>query len=111
MSKSPSRRDAEKALEDLSHLLSEFPFVSDVDRAVALSGLISPVVRGAMDICPMHAITAPAAGTRKSFLVDLAAMIATGRRCPVQNASIEEAETEKRLVAAVIAGLPNCEPR
>ena len=39
----PTREDAELALERLSKLLTGFPFVSDIDRAVALSGLISPV--------------------------------------------------------------------
>ena len=100
----PSRSDAEEGLSDLQHLISEVPFVSDVDRAVILSGLISPVVRGAMSVCPLHAITSPSPGSGKSFLVDLCAMVATGRRCPVQHASLDEVETEKRIVAAVLGG-------
>lgn len=100
----PSRSAAEEALEDLQHLLQGFSFVDDVDRSVALSVLMTPVARGAMDVAPLHMVTAPTAGTGKSYLVDCAAMITTGRRCPVQSASDDESETEKRLIGALLAG-------
>jgi putative DNA primase/helicase len=111
LSAAPSKAEALEALDDLLYLLREFAFATgddtkSVDRAVALSALTSPVLRGAMDVCPLHGVTAPAPGSGKSFLIDVAAMISTGRRCPVQNASVDEVETEKRLVSMMIAGLP-----
>ena len=68
-----TRADAERALVRLVDLMTGFPFVTEVDRSVALSGLISPCVRGAVGMVPAHALTAPTAGTGKSHLVDVAA--------------------------------------
>jgi putative DNA primase/helicase len=69
--------DAEAALALLEGLLEDFCFANEESRTVALSGLITPVARGAMAVAPLHAINAPAAGR-------------------------DEAETEKRLVGAAI---------
>jgi hypothetical protein len=102
-----TRREAEKALDLLSELLAGFPFVEKVDRAVGLSGLISPVCRGALGMVPMHALSAPTAGTGKSYFIDLAAAIPTGRICPVATAAKnDERETEKRLTGLLLAGFP-----
>jgi hypothetical protein len=102
----PGREEAEQALHLLEGLLVGFPFVSDVDRAVGLSALMTPVVRGALPTAPLHAIRASTPGTGKSYLVDLASVIATGRRCPVIAAGRTEEETEKRLGALLREGVP-----
>ena len=104
MPEQPTRDDAVAALDLLLGLLDEYPFVSDVDRSVALSALITPVVRGAMMVAPLHAALAPTRGTGKSHLFDTAAAIATGERCPIINAGSKEEETEKRLAAELFAG-------
>ena len=65
----PTREEALAALKLLEGLLAGFPFVDDVSRACALSAMITPVVRGAFPVTPLHATTAPTAGTGKSFLV------------------------------------------
>jgi putative DNA primase/helicase len=62
-----SRADADRALARLFELLAGFPFVGKVDHAVGLSGLISPVVRGAVGMVPLHGLTAPTAGSGKSY--------------------------------------------
>ena len=78
------------ALALLEDLLVEFPFADpDVDKAVALSGLITPVIRAAIDACPMHAIKAPEYGSGKSYLINLVSAIATGAPCPVTTAGQE----------------------
>lgn len=102
----PSRADAEKALELLSGLLTGFPLVDEVSRAVALSGLITPTVRGAIPVAPMHLFRAPTAGSGKSYLADVVSVLLTGRLCPVITAAPDEAETEKRLVGLLLAGFP-----
>lgn len=102
----PTREAALKALALLSKLLSEFPFTDGASRSVALSALITPVVRGAMPVAPLHAMRAPTPGSGKSFLVDIASAIATGQRCPVIAAGRTEEENEKRLGAALLAGQP-----
>jgi putative DNA primase/helicase len=100
----PSRSDAEAAVRELASLLDEFPFAGPVDRSVALSGLITPVVRGALDTAPLHAISATTAGTGKSYLVDIAAAIAIGRPCAALSLSRNEEEMEKRLGAMLLEG-------
>ena len=100
----PTREDAELALALLRGLLGEFPFTSDLSESVALSMLITPVVRGAFSVTPMHVANAPAAASGKSFLIDLAAVIASGQPCPVIAAGRDEEETEKRLGAALLTG-------
>ncbi len=106
MPTNPTRDDALAALGMLTSLIAEFPFVSDADRAVGLSALITPVVRGALSTAPLHAIRAPTPGSGKSFLVDVASIIASGKPCPVLAAGKTEEETEKRLGGAFLEGMP-----
>jgi putative DNA primase/helicase len=102
----PTKEDALGALSELESLLTDFPFRDDVSRSVALSGLITPVVRGAMTVAPLHAVTAPVAGSGKSYLVDVISALLTGDRAAVIAAGRTEEETEKRLVAALLGGQP-----
>ncbi|WP_267395241.1 MULTISPECIES: hypothetical protein [unclassified Sphingomonas] len=104
ISSRPSRKEALAALSLLDALLDEFPFVDEASRSAALSGLITPVVRGAMPVAPLHATTAPVAGSGKSYIIDLASAISTGERAPVIAAGRTEEETEKRLGAALLNG-------
>ena len=102
----PHRGEAAAALAFIEALLVGFPFVGPVDRAVALSGILTALVRGVLPTAPLHAIRAHTPGSGKSFLVDLAAVIATGRRCPVIAAGKTEEETEKRLGALLRDAVP-----
>jgi putative DNA primase/helicase len=107
----PTREDAEGALLLLDGLLDEFPFkdggkAQSVDRAVALSELLTPVLRGAMPTAPMHLANAPQPGTGKSYLADLASCIATGERCAVVAFSPNPEETEKRMNGSALSGHP-----
>jgi putative DNA primase/helicase len=110
----PSRDDALAALKFLDHLLDDFPFVGPADRSVALSGLLTILDRRSMTAAPLHAFTSPMAGTGKSLLVDVAAMLASDQPMPVISQGSTEEELEKRLAAALLAGdtaisLDNCE--
>ena len=110
----PSKADAAAALAEIECLIETFPFVSLADRAVALSAILTTLDRRAMETAPLHGFTAPAAGTGKSLLVDIAAMLATGRPMPVISQGRSEDELEKRLGAALLAGdiaisIDNCE--
>jgi putative DNA primase/helicase len=106
ISAQPTRDEAITALNLLDGLLEEFPIVDEASRSVALSCLLTPIIRGAFPVAPMHASCAPAAGTGESFLFDISAAIAIGQPCPVMAAGRTEEETEKRLGAALIAGQP-----
>jgi hypothetical protein len=110
----PSKADAIAALGELEGLIATFPFVAMADRSVALSALLTILDRRSMTTAPLHAFTSPMAGTGKSLLVDLAAILATGRPMPVIAQGHSEEELEKRLGAALLAGdtaisLDNCD--
>lgn len=100
----PTRDDALRALEKLGTLLGEFPFANEASRAAALSALLTTVARGALSAVPMHATTAPVAGSGKSYIIDVASGLSLGDFAPVITAGRTEEETEKRLVSALLNG-------
>jgi putative DNA primase/helicase len=104
--KFPTKNIAMEALARLDKLLDGFPFVSAVDRSVALSALLTPICRGAISVAPLHAFNASTAGSGKTYLGDTASVIATGRRCPATAAGSDTAETDKRLTGVMLAGYP-----
>lgn len=110
----PDREEALLALSYLRELIATFPFVGEADRAVALSAILTAVIRPALATAPLHAFNGPTAGSGKSMLVDIASIIATSRPAAVIAQGKSEEEMEKRLGAALIAGDPlisidNCE--
>jgi phage/plasmid primase-like uncharacterized protein len=100
----PTRGDAQAALERLGALVAGFPFVGPADRAVWLASVLTACVRRALPTSPMFAFSAPTAGSGKSLLVDLCAIISSGSRAPVFSQGRDEAEAEKRLGGALLAG-------
>jgi putative DNA primase/helicase len=102
----PTMADAMAALALIKGLLIEFPFVDEASRAVALSMMLTSVLRGAMEVSPMHLVTAPRPGSGKSYMADVAAMVSTGDRCAVKSASPSAEETEKRLIGSALEGHP-----
>jgi hypothetical protein len=110
----PTQLDAIRAMAALEVLLSTFPFVDRASQAVALSAILTACIRRSLPTAPMHAFTAPTAGSGKSMLVDLASIIASGREAGVIAQGKTEEELEKRLGALLLAGdqviaVDNCE--
>jgi putative DNA primase/helicase len=103
---SPTRDDALVALNLLIGLLSEFPFATAVDRSVGLSLCITPAVRTALHFSPMHLVRAALPGSGKSFLVNLAHVIQSGRFCPAVTAGETVNELEKRIDTMLLNGHP-----
>jgi putative DNA primase/helicase len=102
----PTRGDALVALKLIEDLLVGFPFVSDLDRSVALAAMLTPPLRAACDVAPMVLFLAHAAGSGKSYLTDLISTVAHGRKAPAISKASTEEELEKRLGALVLAGVP-----
>lgn len=100
----PNRDDAIAALDALLEAVSTFDTVADVDRAVIVSAIMTALVRRSLPTAPLHAVTAHTAGSGKSMLADLVALIATGRICPVISGGQSSEELEKRLGAAFLHG-------
>jgi hypothetical protein len=110
----PSRDDALKALKILETLIGTFPFVSSADRSVALAAVLTNLDRRSMSTAPLFAFNSPVAGTGKSKLVDLCAILATGQQMPVISQGRSDEEFVKCLSAALLAGdlgisIDNCE--
>jgi hypothetical protein len=87
--------DVEQAKELLlTELLGDFPFVSESDRANALSIVLTPFVRDLiLGPTPLHWVGAPEPGTGKGKLVDSALAPACGR---VASRSFPDSEAEGR---------------
>jgi hypothetical protein len=100
----PTKDDAVAALKLLDEAISTFPFKTAVDRSVALSLFLTALCRRALDYAPLHAITAPTAGTGKSMLVDLGSILLSGQDAPVMAPGKNDEEAEKRLGAALLGG-------
>src|SRR4029077_2471621 len=75
-----------------------------VDRSVAQSLFLTALCRRALDHAPLHAFSAPVAGTGKSMLVDLASILLSAHDAPVMAPGKTEEEAEKRLGAALLGG-------
>ncbi|GAA0607040.1 hypothetical protein GCM10009416_50080 [Craurococcus roseus] len=106
----PTKVGATAALDVLKGLVGTFPFVEGqeaskpgADRSVALSALLTATIRRGLRTAPLHGFTAPAAGTGKSKLADLASVMVTGREAAVIAQSAKPEEFEKRLGAMFLA--------
>jgi hypothetical protein len=107
-------KEAKDALERLLEPIAKFPFKSDVDKAVALSSMLTACVRRTLRAAPLHGYTAPVPGSGKSNLVDIASILATGQEAGVTAQGNTEEEFEKRLSSALLEGaaiiaIDNCE--
>jgi hypothetical protein len=102
----PTREQARGALDRLARPLRGFPFANPASRSVALSALLSAVVRGELRTCPLHGISAPVPGTGKTKLSALPGLLATGVPPTVAAYARDTEEMEKRLVAFLRYGDP-----
>ena len=102
--KKPTKSDAVAALEILSKPISQFPFVEDFHKSVALSAIITALVRRSIKTAPLHGFSAPTMGSGKSLLADVAAIISTGYPAPAMSQGGDETEDRKKLLASLIEG-------
>jgi putative DNA primase/helicase len=109
----PTQEDAEKALTTLNELLAGFPFAGETEdnkksiaRSVALAGILTVVLRGAFDVAPIFAVTAPKGRTGKTYLIHLIIVLGTGH-IPVPTAGSDDTEEmRKRAETAALSGRP-----
>jgi putative DNA primase/helicase len=104
VAESPTLVDALARRDRLLQLFHTFDFQDEKDRAVAMSLILTRLARLAMATAPLHAFDAPVAGSGKSMIVDIAAILATGETAPVfaQGPTLEE--FEKRFSVQLMAG-------
>src|SRR6516225_5119946 len=114
MATHPTRQDAMAELDKLKHLFREFSFQDKdgkglerrLNCSVAISGLLTALLRGSMPPSPIYLIRASTPGTGKSYMVDVIAMVSTGQFCPVITTSRSADETEKRIGSILLSGIP-----
>lgn len=102
-----TRDMAQVALESLLVPLRDFPFSNEAARSVALSVMITAVIRKTIPCAPLHVFTSTVAGSGKSKLADMASVMATGERAsPVNMGSVHrdiDSELNKRLTGLILA--------
>lgn len=106
VARDPTKPQALQALDLLREAIGGFDLVDETSRAAALSLLITPLILPLLPAAPLHAVTAPVAGSGKSKLIETAAIIATGHPPPVMTLGERREEMEKRIGSALIAGFP-----
>ena len=103
--KFPTPGEAGRAAVELAEVYSDFPFLSNSDRAAAigvpLSILGRPAIAGPV---PMTAFRAPTPGTGKTLLADVGFRIALGHSAPRTSPSNDDNEMRKLLLAIGLAG-------
>jgi len=106
----PSQSEAERARDDLVCFFSAFPLAGrDTGElsslSVAIAGLIGAILRPSVGTAPGIGVTAPAAGTGKSYLVNVIAQIVAGR--PVESINVSNRPEEfRKALAAKLSGAP-----
>jgi hypothetical protein len=98
----PSREDALRALAFLKDAIATFPFVSDADRSVGLSGFLTAQHKRSLVTAPLHGFSAQSR-TGKSKFVDGIGIMVTGRKVAVAAPSGED-EFYKHLGAMLRTG-------
>lgn len=102
----PNKDDAVQAKDYILSILSGFPFENEESKSVAMSAILTGLVRRTIRTAPLHGFTAPKMGIGKSLLADVVGLIATGKtNCVIPQAE-NEAEEKKRLLAVLAEGDP-----
>jgi putative DNA primase/helicase len=90
-------------LDVLLDVFQDFPFAGDADRAHALSLLLLPFVREAIDgLTPLHMIDAPKAGTGKTLLTCVA--LSPGCGAIALSPFPRDEEEARKAVTTALAG-------
>jgi hypothetical protein len=101
----PSTDHIQIALDTIDAVIGEFPYADSASRANALAALLTPIIKPAINApVPLGLLDAPQAGTGKSLLSDVIAIIATGRAGEMFSAPKDEDEWRKVITTALITG-------
>ena len=103
---SPSRDQALAALEQLWLPFSDFPFCSNLDRAVHLAALLTTSVRSSLPSAPGFAYDAPIQGSGKTLLARCIGVLAQGMEPSVwpHTAGRDDEEVRKRIFTILRSG-------
>lgn len=102
----PTQNDAKIAVRYvIDEVLHDFMFVDDASIANTLGTMLTILMRPAIDgYAPLVLFDKPQPGTGASLLVDLIAMISTGKSAGVATAPKTEDEMRKRITSLLMDG-------
>ena len=98
----PTREEAEAALAVLCDLLAEFSFAREVDRAAALTAILTASIRPSLPTTPMFHMRAHMPGSGKSYLCQLISAFATPQRGTPTTFPADDEECRKLLLAELL---------
>ncbi len=101
----PNRRQIRSAMDLVNEAVGEFPYADKASAANTLALLITSLIRQAIDgPVPLGLIDAPQAGTGKSLLAEIVAIVGTGRAGEMLGASRDDEEWRKAITAKLVGG-------
>lgn len=91
----------------LEHMLVDFPFAEQADRAHALAALLLPFMQRMIDGCtPLHVMEAPGAGSGKGLLCTMVSILLTGEDCTARQLPVSDDDARKMLTAELLMARP-----
>lgn len=104
VSEDPTQRQVDDAVSVLQDIIVDFPFVEHADRAHTIAMMILPFAREMVNgPTPVHVFDAPAAGTGKTLLSQVAFVPACGR-VGLQKFGRDEEERRKLITSILRKG-------
>ncbi len=101
----PMRDHVDVALDLLEGAIGDFPFVDAAGKANAIASMLTPLVRPAISCpTPLALYDAPQAGTGKTLLAEVVAIVATGRGAETFSAPTDPEEWRKKITTALSSG-------
>lgn len=100
----PMAAEASAALERLLAPFDQFPWYTHASRSAFAAHILTEAARLAVDRAPMFWYTAPDAGTGKSLLSEMPALIVHGAEPALRPWGVDGEELRKTLFASLLAG-------
>jgi putative DNA primase/helicase len=104
----PSKDDAIRSLKQIRFIIKDFPFVESCNESVAVSAILTALIRKSIATAPLFGFSAPKMGSGKTLLAHIISKIATGQTSTVVPPAKNEAEQQKRLLPILMSGDPVC---
>lgn len=102
----PTKKDAERALNEIEALLEEFPFEEECDCSAAVAAILTAVIRAQLKVAPMFHVQAHLPGSGKSYLTSLIALFATGNDVGASNFPTNDEECQKLFISLLLPAPP-----
>ena len=101
----PARGQIRAAMDLVNEAVGEFPYADKASAANTLGLVVTSLIRQAIDgPTPLGLIDAPQAGTGKSLLAEIVAIVGTGRAGEMLGASRDDEEWRKAITAKLVGG-------